>query len=154
CCNARPLEHVAIFVRPVNDLVFSGKRTNLRFAEFRTTLLSQVTEGNQLHAMARRTDFLVDLIAALKLCLVELAERAGEGPALKRRLQFRIARRLCRHSDRNCSDGKCKSDYPHDQALAPAASSLPSTDSVMLEGSGFGLSSNPTIGMTSRKCAK
>src|SRR5690606_19945149 len=70
-------EHFAIRVRAVLHFIFSGKRLDL-FR--RVTEAFQRAEGDQVHRMAGRADFLVDLQAALQLALVIGSERTGEAP--------------------------------------------------------------------------
>ena len=80
----------------------SGRRCTLYVAASALTcsavkpgrLVRQDCGTPQLHRMAGRADFLVDLEAALQLRRVVGAERAGEGPALLLRLLDREMRRL------------------------------------------------------------
>ena len=105
--------------------------------------------------MTVRAYELVNLVAALKLGPVELAERRSEGPllCLDRRAVARIlcgCRRGKRHRGDRKNGGKQFRNVPH-YAAPPC---FASTDSVMLPGSLLGLSISPTTGMMIRKKAK
>ena len=52
---ARPLEHLAVFVRPVLDLEARGERLDLFLAEVRTALLAEIAEGEILGIDGRPT---------------------------------------------------------------------------------------------------
>ncbi|ENN87929.1 hypothetical protein RHSP_49317 [Rhizobium freirei PRF 81] len=89
--NCLASEHLTLGVRPVLHFVVGCKGLHLGF---RIAEIAQRTVGHQLHRVAGGTDFRIDLEAALKLRLVIVAERAGEGPMLLARLLQRIMRRL------------------------------------------------------------
>ena len=86
----RTLEHLALVVRAVGDLVWplGSERLDRLFRELRTAGLREVAESTSLQAMAGRANLLVNLEAALQLSLVELAGEAAERPVLT--LRFRV----------------------------------------------------------------
>ncbi len=82
---AGPLEHLALVVRTVSDLITGGDGLRLRLGESRTAFIGEIAEGDQLEAVTVRADFFVDLEAALQLRRVVSAERTVERPMLARR---------------------------------------------------------------------
>ncbi len=83
---ARPVEHLALLVGAVLDLIGRGQRGDLALRELWPARLGEIAKGDQARCVAGRADLLVDLIAALQLGAVEFAERPGEGPAHARRI--------------------------------------------------------------------
>ncbi len=84
---ARPLEHIALIIGAVLDLVFRRNRCNFRRGKFRSALLAEITKRQQREAMAGLANVMIDLEAALKLAAIELSERARKRPCIARRLQ-------------------------------------------------------------------
>ncbi len=77
---AGPLEHIALVVGAVLDLVFRRDRRDLRRGEFRSTLLAEIAERQQRETVTGLANVMIDLEPALELATIELAERAGERP--------------------------------------------------------------------------
>src|SRR5262249_56199892 len=73
---AGSLEHVALIVGPVLDLVLRRNRRDLRSGEFRPALLAEIAERQQRKAVTGLADVVIDLEAALELAAIELAEWA------------------------------------------------------------------------------
>ena len=86
---ARPLEHLALVVRTVLDLVLGRECLDLGIA---VAERRQVAEGDQVERMAVRADLRIDLQPALELRLVEGAEGPGERPRQPRRVLERKVR--------------------------------------------------------------
>ena len=78
--TARTLEHLAVVVRTVGDLIFAGERLDLPFREAERAGLAERAESDELQRVAGLTDFAIDLETALQLLLVEVTERTGEAP--------------------------------------------------------------------------
>src|SRR5690606_26486204 len=78
------LEHFAVVVRPVRDLVRPRgcERLHRFLIEFRPAGLEQVAEANARQPVTRGTNLLVDLKAALKLRGIVLSGKPAETPAL------------------------------------------------------------------------
>src|SRR5262249_41709627 len=100
---ARPLEHIALIVGAVFDLVFRGNRRNFRSGEFRSTILAEVAKRQLGEAVAGLTHVVIDLEAALELAAIELSERARERPRVARRLH--VGMLLGRGRPRSDDDG-------------------------------------------------
>ena len=82
---AGALEHLALIVRAVLDLVFGGDRRRLRLGEAGPAGSARLRNASSSSQWQIGADLAVDLEAALQLRLVEFAERAGERPFLPRR---------------------------------------------------------------------
>src|SRR6516225_8322281 len=82
---AGPLKHFALIVGAVLHLKGCGNRGRLRFGEIGPARIGEIAERKQVEAVAVRTDLLIDLKAALQLCLVIETERAPKRPTLARR---------------------------------------------------------------------
>src|SRR5262249_27462760 len=82
---ARTLEHLAVVVRAVLDLVLRRERRCLRRRVAGAAGVGEVAERDIGQAVAGRADFLVDLQATLQRAAIILAEPAGKGPLLGRR---------------------------------------------------------------------
>ena len=75
---AGALEHLALIVGAVLNLVFAGDGCRLRLGEVRSTGIGEVAERDQLEAVTGRTNLAVDLEPALQLRLIVHAERSGK----------------------------------------------------------------------------
>src|SRR5262249_24085792 len=75
---AGALEHFALVVGSVLDLVFGRDGGGLGRRELRTAGLGEVAERHQRQAVAGRADLAIDPEAALQLRAIILAEYAGE----------------------------------------------------------------------------
>ena len=174
------VDGVALVVELARDLVRpgGGERLDRRLGEFRSARLGEIAEAHALQSVAGGADLLVDLKAALQLRLVVLAGEAAERPILPfDGVLFAAlvgsARRQCDGGERQCPTTATAIARPFEvaarhmgpgrfmrapcQALADASLAVcfvPSTASVIDPGTLSGVSSQPTSGMTTRKCAK
>ena len=82
---AGPLEHFALIVRAVLDLVFGRECRRLRGRIAGTAGIGEIAERDIGQRVAGGADFLVDLQPALHRAAIELAERTGKRPFLRRR---------------------------------------------------------------------
>src|ERR1700719_1385124 len=83
----RPIEHLALLVRSVLDLMQPGGCDRLRLGEAEpwAARIGEIAEGQELHAVTRDADLAVDLEAALQLPFVVFPEWPGERPCQPRR---------------------------------------------------------------------
>ena len=79
------LEHLALVVGAILDLVLAGDLLDLRLGIAERAGLTEVAERQQVEAVADRANLAIDLEAALQLRAVVGAERAPERPLLARR---------------------------------------------------------------------
>src|SRR6266849_10833020 len=84
----RPLEHIALIVGAVLDLVFRRNRRDFRSGKLRSALLAEIAKRQQREAVAGLANVVIDLEAALELAAIELPERTRERPCVARRLQI------------------------------------------------------------------
>ena len=154
---------LALIVRLALDLVFGGDGGRLRGGEAGPAGIRKRAEGDQFQRMAGLADFTIDLEAALKLCTVELAERARERPLVRRRWRhfFLCPRRSAERSKRDGeSEGGARAGHAIPHAFAGGGAGAPmglpsrSTDSEIELGSGLVLSIFPSTGRITRKKTK
>src|SRR5215471_1276378 len=88
--SAGRLEHLALIVRAVLDLVVGGDRLDLAGRELRPALLPDIAEREQRQAVAGLADLAIDPEATLQLRTVEMTERPGERPFLPRRRRLAV----------------------------------------------------------------
>ena len=130
--GARPLDRVAGVGIDVRVLDVLRERLHHRIVvrvgvlgiPERPARIAQVAEGDEVHRVAGGTDLLVDLVAALELLLVVVAERALERPVdiLQRRLSAgRQSRRRGREQAAGQGEGGKR---PYDRHRGPHSAAI------------------------------
>src|SRR5262249_30048856 len=110
---ARALEHFALVVGAVLDLVLGRDRLDLRLGEVWSTLFAKSAERHQVEAVTDLANLAIDLESALKLAGIIAAEHTVERPGIAGRLWLIL---LLRRGRRRRAEEKGGTGEQHGEA--------------------------------------
>src|SRR5258708_33637386 len=104
---AGPLEHLALIVRTILDLVFGCERRRLRRGIPRTAGIGEIAERDIGQPVTGGADFLVDFEPTLQRSTIVTAERTCERPFLRWRYFLLLGAGVLRAAgEQRASDNK------------------------------------------------